>query len=54
MANVAGYRQAWIDAQNYMKKAEESRDDLKRDLAMETLSGVLKRRNTYSKSLLSR
>ena len=42
MANVAGYRQAWIDAQNYMKKAEESRDDLKRDLAMETLSGVLK------------
>ena len=42
MANVAGYRQAWIDAQNYMKKAEESDDEIKRDLAMETLSGVLK------------
>ncbi len=42
MANVAGYRQAWIDAQDYMKKAEESRKTPKRDLAMETLSGVLK------------
>ena len=42
MANVAGYRQAWIDAQDYMKEAEESQEIPKRDLAMETLSGVLK------------
>jgi len=42
MANVAGYRQAWIDAQDYMKEAEESQKTPKRDLAMETLSGVLK------------
>lgn len=48
MGNVAGYRQAWIDAQEYRRKWEEYRnsddEDAKRperDLQMETLAGVL-------------
>ncbi|WP_395344255.1 amidohydrolase [Ningiella sp. W23] len=50
MANVAGYRKAWIDAQAYQKKwadyeaAQESGtagDAPKRDLSLETLAGVL-------------
>jgi imidazolonepropionase-like amidohydrolase len=36
MGNVAGYREAWIDATNYSK-----RTNLKRDLKLETLAGVL-------------
>jgi imidazolonepropionase-like amidohydrolase len=54
MGNVAGYREAWIDAQSYMqakalseKLSDEEESDqeqelFKRDLKMETLSGVLK------------
>ena len=51
MGNVAGYREAWIDAQDYkrkwdeyVKKAEEGDADAKppkRDLELETLMGVL-------------
>ena len=50
MANVAGYRKAWIDAANYKdswekyrKKHEEGEDPdpPKRDLELETLAGVL-------------
>lgn len=50
MANVAGYRKAWIDAQEYQKKwtdyaaASESGaagEPPKRDLQLETLAGVL-------------
>ena len=36
MGNVAGYRKAWIEAQHYSKNS-----NLKRDLKLETLSGVL-------------
>lgn len=35
MGNVAGYREAWIDAKSYAEKAT------KRDLKMDTLKGVL-------------
>ncbi|MBT7754432.1 MAG: amidohydrolase family protein [Gammaproteobacteria bacterium] len=54
MGNVAGYRDAWIDAQHYMEQMalndasnleDDSNDDqesFKRDLKMETLSGVLR------------
>jgi imidazolonepropionase-like amidohydrolase len=50
MANVAGYRKAWIDAQAYQKKWNEfdeavaagtAGDAPKRDLNLETLAGVL-------------
>ena len=37
MGNVAGYRKAWIDASNYSKNT-----NIKRDLKLETLAGVLK------------
>ena len=54
MGNVAGYREAWIDAQSYMQakalseklsddeESDEEQELFKRDLKMETLSGVLK------------
>lgn len=51
MGNVAGYRQAWADAQNYMRSWERYEADYeagknpkapKRDLNLETLAGVLK------------
>ena len=50
MGNVAGYRQAWSDAQDYMRKWERYEKDYeagkdpkapKRDLKLETLAGVL-------------
>ncbi|MFC4699001.1 amidohydrolase [Glaciecola siphonariae] len=50
MANVAGYRKAWIEAQEYQKKwadfnaaseAGTAGDPPKRDLRLETLAGVL-------------
>ncbi len=50
MGNVAGYRQAWIDAQEYKKKWEDYREkhakgeDVqapKQDLKLDTLAGVL-------------
>ena len=50
MGNVAGYRKAWIDAAEYKKKWDEyhaktdkgeKADAPKRDLALDTLSGVL-------------
>lgn len=50
MANVAGYRSAWIDAQGYQKDWADYQADLdagvsatppKRDLNLETLAGVL-------------
>lgn len=50
MANVAGYREAWIDAQEYQKKWADydaqvdnggSPSKPKRDLNLETLAGVL-------------
>jgi imidazolonepropionase-like amidohydrolase len=50
MANVAGYRKAWIEAQDYQKKWAEfeaskeagtAGDPPKRDLRLETLAGVL-------------
>ncbi len=50
MANVAGYRKAWIDAQEYNKKWQDyeaskesgnATDAPKRDLQLETLAGVL-------------
>lgn len=50
MANVAGYRKAWIQAQEYQKKwndydsaleAGTAGDEPKRDLRLETLAGVL-------------
>ncbi len=40
MGNVAGYRKQWIAAQAYKKKLDAG-DDIKRDLRMETLAGVL-------------
>ncbi len=40
MGNVAGYRKQWIAAQAYKKKLDAG-DDVKRDLRMETLAGVL-------------
>ncbi len=40
MGNVAGYRKTWIKAQEYQNKLA-SGDDVKRDLQMETLAGVL-------------
>jgi imidazolonepropionase-like amidohydrolase len=51
MANVFGYRKAWIDAADYMKKWDDYRakkdrgekaDPPKRDLQLDTLMGVLK------------
>ncbi len=51
MGNVAGYRQAWADAQDYIRKWERYERDFdagksptppKRDLKLETLAGVLK------------
>ncbi len=50
MANVAGYRKAWIDAQEYQQKwqeyeasldSENPKDAPKRDLRLDTLKGVL-------------
>ncbi|GMG88494.1 amidohydrolase [Biformimicrobium ophioploci] len=46
MGNVAGYRQAWIQAEAYKKKWDaynkgESSDKPDRDLKLETLAGVL-------------
>ncbi|MDN4501131.1 amidohydrolase [Alteromonadaceae bacterium BrNp21-10] len=50
MGNVAGYRQAWADAQNYQRswdkyyadyKAEKDPKAPKRDLMLDTLAGVL-------------
>lgn len=51
MGNVAGFRRSWIDAAEYTRKWEsyerkrakgEAAEAPKRDLAMETLAGVLK------------
>ncbi|MDX1442177.1 MAG: amidohydrolase [Gammaproteobacteria bacterium] len=46
MGNVAGYRNAWIDAEEYLEKLEAAErgegEPPKRDLALETLAGVLK------------
>ena len=51
MGNVAGYRQAWADAQNYQRswdkyaadhKAGKNPKPPKRDLKLDTLAGVLK------------
>lgn len=51
MANVAGYRSAWIEAKSYLKKFEEYEEELakgeepdepERDLQLETLAEVLK------------
>lgn len=46
MGNVAGYRAAWIDAQEYLEKLEKAENGEgeapKRDLKLETLAGVLK------------
>ena len=46
MGNVAGYRKAWIDAQEYLEKLEKAEngegEPPKRDLKLETLAGVLK------------
>ncbi len=51
MGNVAGFRRSWIDAAEYARKWEsyerkrakgEAAEAPKRDLAMETLAGVLK------------
>lgn len=41
MGNVAGYREAWIRAADYMEKME-SDDPPMRDLELETLAGVLR------------
>lgn len=50
MGNVAGYRQAWIDAQQYQRSWDKYKTDYdagkdvsppKRDLNMDTLAGVL-------------
>lgn len=44
MGNVAGYRQAWIDAKEYQRKVQRASgegDMPKRDLKLETLAGVL-------------
>ncbi|MFV8783744.1 amidohydrolase family protein [Microbulbifer sp. SA54] len=45
MGNVAGYRQAWIEASAYKKKWEDFKenggDEPDRDLQLETLAGVL-------------
>jgi len=40
MGNVAGYRKNWIKAQGYKKKLDNG-EDVKRDLQLETLAGVL-------------
>src|SRR3546814_7823675 len=48
MGNVAGYRKAWIDAQDYARRwakweqGGRAGDAPKRDLQLETLAGVLK------------
>ena len=51
MGNVAGYRKAWIDAAEYKRKWDEyhaktakgeKAEEPKRDLALDTLSGVLR------------
>ncbi len=42
MGNVAGYRAAWIDAQDYLDKLSGDGEKPKRDLKLETLAGVLK------------
>lgn len=50
MANVAGYRRAWIEAAAYLKQLEEYKEELadggdpdepERDLQLETLAGAL-------------
>ncbi|MEJ2132573.1 MAG: amidohydrolase family protein, partial [Gammaproteobacteria bacterium] len=42
MGNVAGYRNAWIDAADYRRKLERNGDEPpKRDLTLETLAGAL-------------
>ncbi len=41
MGNVAGYRAAWIEAQDYLDKMAGDGDKPKRDLKLETLAGVL-------------
>jgi imidazolonepropionase-like amidohydrolase len=41
MGNVAGYREAWIRAAEYLEKQEDG-EDVTRDLELETLAGVLK------------
>ena len=51
MGNVLGYRTAWIDAADYMRKWDDYRDKIgrhekadppKRDLRLDTLAGVLR------------
>ncbi|HWV61568.1 MAG TPA: amidohydrolase [Sphingopyxis sp.] len=48
MGNVAGYRKAWIDAADYVRRwdkweaGEKAGDPPKRDLQLETLAGVLR------------
>jgi len=45
MGNVAGYRRAWIEAADYLKKSEAAAaggDAPTRDLKLDTLAGVLK------------
>ncbi len=46
MGNVAGYRKAWIEAQEYLRKQQAAADGAgeppRRDLRLETLAGVLK------------
>ncbi len=48
MGNVAGYRKAWIDAQDYARRRDKwetagrTGEAPKRDLQLETLAGVLK------------
>ncbi|MEK9650276.1 MAG: amidohydrolase family protein [Gammaproteobacteria bacterium] len=40
MGNMAGYRKAWIEAEEYYESLQEGKD-VKRDLRNETLAGVL-------------
>src|SRR3546814_21200413 len=48
MGNVAGYRKAWIDAADYVRRWDKweagakAGDPPKRDLQLETLAGVLR------------
>ena len=41
MGNMAGYRKAWIDAQEYYEDIKDGKD-VKRDLKNDTLAGVLR------------
>ena len=41
MGDIAGYRSAWIDAADYLRKSEKG-DPPKRDLKLDTMAGVLK------------